>query len=91
MTRRMPPAHLPVLLAGALLAATGLVVTSVLPLGAEVEFGWFAYAPGADAEWPVWVLFRPQQLGALAALAGAVLVAGALGYRLALRRHAPHA
>ncbi|MGL5849727.1 MAG: hypothetical protein ACRCZD_03000 [Phycicoccus sp.] len=88
MTRRMPPAHVLVLLAGALLAVAGLVVVSVLPPGAEVELGWFAYAPSADEGWPVVVLFPQQLLGAVTAVVGAMVVATALGYRLGLRRTA---
>ncbi|MGL4177207.1 MAG: hypothetical protein ACRCSN_14140 [Dermatophilaceae bacterium] len=86
MHRRMPPAHLLLLLAGALLVAVGIVVVSALPSGGEVEFGWFAYAPSPDGDWPIVVLFPRQVLGAAGTAVGAVLVAGVLGYRLGLRR-----
>ena len=78
-----------VLLLGAVLLVGGLTTAVVLLMtGVGVaSFGWFAYAPQSEATYsPRAVAVRPGVVwSVLAATLGAVLVSGAVGYRLGRR------
>ena len=52
------------------------------------SFGWFAYAPLSDDVAVPWVLTGREAVGWALCVAGAVLVAGCLGYAVGVRHGA---
>ncbi len=73
-----------------LVAVVGLVLLvggGAVALVRPVSFGWTSYTPLTEPSTPgVIVLDGPNVLALLVAVVGLVLVAGAVGFRLAARR-----
>jgi hypothetical protein len=86
MTRRLPRLWLAVVVAAASLVVVGFALGSARATSSD--FGWFAYAGSGTMGSRVWVIVPRQLAGFLVAVAGVVLLAAAVGYRIGARHAA---